>query len=227
MLPLVCLPLLLGEIEVVVSADFSRELQTTALTATVRIVNPSRETQGSGVVLGRKGSFVYVLTAHHVVDGADRLEVSTFSATTYPRPCRTYRSVRLVARADDMRDLALLRVITDDPMPSTLSLCPARLLLKDGKFKALAVGCTGGRAPTCAVDEVAGKKKVRREAEDKAASFWEVDRRQSGGDSGGPLVDKHGRLLGVCSGTNKEKTYYCHPDEIRTFLKKNGFDWLI
>jgi hypothetical protein len=34
-------------------------------------------------------------------------------------------------------------------------------------------------------------------------------------------------MLGVCSGTNKEKSYYCHLNEVRLFLQASGFDWLI
>jgi S1-C subfamily serine protease len=208
------------------SADFPKERQTAALAATVRVANLSQKAVASGVLLGRKGSFVYVLTAHHLVGRGDRLEVATFTASSSPRPSRVYRSVQVVARAEDMRDLALLRVVTDDPMPGTLALCPARLLPEEMGFKALSVGCTGGEAPTCVVDEVAGKKLARRENEEKAAAFWEVDRKQPEGRSGGPLIDRRGYLLGICSGTNKEKGYFTHPDEVRAFLVDNGFDWL-
>lgn len=219
--------LLPAQIETVETADFSKEAQTAALTATVRVVNGRQRVEGSGVVVGRKGSFVYVLTANHVVEKGDRLEVATFSAASYPKPARVYRSVRVVARAGDMRDLALLRVVTDDRMPGTLALCPARVVPEEAGFKALSVGCAGGEAPTVLVDDVAGKKRVRREGEDKAASFWEVDRKQAEGRSGGPLVDRRGYLLGVCSGTDRDKSYFCHPDEVRAFFKESGFDWLI
>jgi S1-C subfamily serine protease len=219
--------LLPAQVETVESAEFSKEAQTAALTATVRVVNVGQRVEGSGVIVGRKGGFVYVLTAYHVVEKAERLEVATFSAASYPKPARVYRSVRIVARADDMRDLALLRVSTDDPVPGKLSLCPARSVPEETGFKALSVGCAAGEAPTPRVDEVAGKKRVRREGEDKPAWFWEVDRKQAEGRSGGPLVDRRGYLLGVCSGTNQDKSYFCHPDEVRAFLRESGFDWLI
>jgi S1-C subfamily serine protease len=227
MLPLACLLLLPAQGEPADSSDFSKEQQTAALTATVRVVNVSRKVVGSGVILGRKGPFAYILTACHLVDRSDGLEVATFSTTSYPKPWRLYRSVRLVAGAGDIRDLALLRVVTDDPMPGTLALCPARFVPEGMGFKALSVGCSGGAAPTCQVDEVTGKKLARREAEGKAVAFWEVDRKQQEGRSGGPLVDRRGCLLGVCSGTNKEMSYFCHADEVRAFLIGSGFDWLI
>jgi S1-C subfamily serine protease len=226
-LHLVCLLLLPGQIETVDSAAFSKEMQKAAISATVRIVNAAQQSQGSGVLIGRKGPAVYILTAYHVVDGADRLEVAMFSENTYPRPYRVYRSGRLVAKADDMRDLALLRLITDGPVPEALSLCPARKMPNVVGFKALGVGCAASEAPTCLVEEVTGKERGRRKTEDKAAAFWEVDRQPADGRSGGPLVDQHGYLLGVCSGTNKEKSYFCHLDEVRGFLQNSGFDWLI
>jgi hypothetical protein len=105
-------------------------------------------------------------------------------------------------------------------------LCPARLVPAGKDFEALTVGCSEGEAPTCLVDVVAGKRFVRRGAAAKPVPLWEVDRRHLGGRSGGPLVSKAGHLLGVCSGTSKEKTYFCHTEEIRAFLKESGLDSL-
>jgi S1-C subfamily serine protease len=220
---LACLLLVPGEIETVQTPDFSKEAQTAAVCATVRVVNPLAKIAGTGVILGRKGPAVYVLTACHVIDaGGRKLEVHTFSASSHPDPARKYRSVRVVARADDTRDLALLLVVTDDALPS-LPLCPAGRVPEGMGFKALTVGCTDGKEPTCAVEEVTGKKRVRRESEFRAAFFWEVAHDQDDGRSGGPLVGKDGHLLGVCSGNSKDKSYYCHPDEVRVFLKECGF----
>jgi S1-C subfamily serine protease len=226
MFGLACVLLIPGQIETVPSVDFPKKAQMAAIAATMRVVNVSKRGEGSGVIVGRKGPFVYILTAQHVVDGGERLEVATFSATSYPRPHRRYRTVSVVAKAGDLRDLALLRLTTNDPMPGSLSLCPARLVPDGKRLAALTVGCSGGEAPTCQVDEVVGKKLARREAGGKTAYFWEVAQAPAEGRSGGPLVDQRGYLLGVCSGTNKGKAYFCHTDEVRAFLKQSGFDWL-
>jgi hypothetical protein len=225
MLNLASLLLLLGPIETVESPDFSRESQTSAVLATVRITNVSRESAGSGVIIGRKGSFVYILTVHHVVEKADRLEMAVFSRDSYPKPAKVYSSVQLVARADDVRDLALLRVVTDDPMPGSLSLCPARLTPNQKGCKALCVGCARGEAPTCRITGIE-KKLVQREKMGKVTTMWETEEKQPEGRSGGPLVDGRGQLIGICSGRNREKSYFSHIEEIRNFLKANGFDWL-
>ena len=206
--------------------DSPKDVRAEAARATVRVTNASKGAEGSGVVVGRKGSFVYVLTAHHVVDRGDDLAVATFAAGS-GRPHQVYRDVRVVARAGDGRDLALLRVVTDDPLPGKLALCPARRL-PDGKgpFPALSVGCARGEAPTCRADRVTGRKRVRRGPGATPSLMWEVDGAQAEGRSGGPLVDNRGYILGVCSGTSGKRSYFCHADEVRAFLKANGFGWL-
>lgn len=220
-----CLLLVPGQIETVESADYPAKAQIAAVAATVRIRNLTRKSEGSGVILGKKGAFVYVLTAQHVIEKGERMEVATFNETFYPRPANVYGAIQVVAKANDIRDLALLRVTIDGPIPGSLALCPARLVPDAKNFKGLTVGCIEGK-PTCQIDEVAGKRLIRRAEEDGSAQFWEVVKEQHGGRSGGPLVDKRGLLLGICSGVNKDKSYYSHTEEISAFLERNGFDWL-
>ncbi len=131
--------LLTGQVEILPSADFSREVQLSAIRATVRVVNVPEGT-GTGVVLGKKGEYVYILTAHHLVKKADRLEVSTFAVDTYPKPKKTYRSAEMVLDSDDLLDLALIRVRTDDDVPGSLQLCPEDLVPQQGSFNGLAAG---------------------------------------------------------------------------------------
>jgi S1-C subfamily serine protease len=217
-----------GQIEVLPSSEFSQERQLTAVAATVRIASDSGRTDnsgrtGSGAFIGRKGKHVYILTAHHLVKGAGHLEVATFSVGSYPRPSKVYRSAEVVAATNDIRDLAVLRLATDDNVP-VLELCPALVVPDKPGFSALAVGCTGRAAPTCLIDKVLASKRVRRETAAGSALFWEVDRKHSGGRSGGPLIDARGHLLGVLSGTSKGRSYFCHTEEIRSFLKEVGIE---
>jgi S1-C subfamily serine protease len=223
---MICVHLLLlfpAQVEIVPSAEFPRKLQMTAITATVRIVNVARKSEGSGVVLGRKGEFVYILTARHIVENAGRLDVSTFSAQTHPMPNRVYEAT-VMATTNSLRDLALIRLATQDEMPGSLPLFPAQFETERNPFQALSVGCSRGAAPTGLIDKVLGNRKVQRKMEEGTAFFWEVDRKQVPGRSGGPLVDRRGYLIGICSGTNQEKSYFCDIKEIRAFLKPHGLE---
>ncbi len=125
-----------------------------------------------------------------------------------------------------MRDLALIRLSADDPLPGSLALCPTRLLPKDKEFAALSVGCGAAEAPVCIVETVKGDKPIRRSEKMRPARFWETAGEQSAGRSGGPLMDRQGRLIGVANGVNRGKGYYCHASEIRRWLKSTDFDFL-
>jgi hypothetical protein len=154
--------------QLVEADDFPRPLQMKVVAASVRIVNRGEKVEGSGVIVGRKAGSLYVLTTAHLVSGQGRLEIATFSAESYPQEARVYTGAEVLARTKDVRDLALIRLATDDAPPGCLPLCPERLLPfgqgadlsareggvgadsgqagKDGDGPVLGGGCrTGGR----------------------------------------------------------------------------------
>ncbi len=222
----VALLLLAGEIPVVKSADFPAEMQKTAVTATVRIHNGVKNAEGSGVLVGKKGPEVYILTAWHVVDGADAVDVAVFAADTYPKPKVLYRLAQVVAVKKGLVDLALVRLIATDFIPEGVKLFPGEQVPTKQGFPGLSVGCAGGDEPTCLAIKVAGKRTVRSKEGTETARAWEVEPKHAPGRSGGPLLDKRGFLLGICSGTNGDRTYFAHLDEVRSFLREQGFRWL-
>lgn len=218
--------LLLGQVETIDSKEFGKELQVAAITATARLVNAGQNELGSGVVLRQKGAFVYVLTANHLVEKTERLEVGLFSAKSYPKPEHVATSVEVLARSKDA-DLALLRLTVRNPVSARLPICPAKLVPTEKEFPVLTVGCDDGLAPTCRLDAVRDKKRIRKPGENGAALVWEAAAEPAKGRSGGPLIDRRGQVIGLCSGRSDGKGYYCHLDEICRFFKQNGFSWLL
>jgi S1-C subfamily serine protease len=223
MLSLVLTLLVHADVETVPSREFSKEMQAAAATATVGVRNTAAGVDGSGVVVGRNGPFVYILTAHHLLDRAKGIEIAVYSARSYPRVEKTYTSAELLAVSPDS-DLALLRLATRDALPE-LRICTPSQAPEGKDFVVLTVGCDGG-APTCAVDRVKEKKRVQKGKEEGSAFCWETGVAPKAGRSGGPLLDREGRLIGVCSGANDGKGYYAHLEEIQRFLKRNGLNAL-
>ncbi len=205
------------------SDDFPKTLQMKAVAASVRVVNRTERLEASGVILGRKDGAFYILTAGHYLNRPGRLAVSTFTADSYPDAAHVYEKAEVVARARDIRDLALIRVETDDLPPGILPLCPERLLPPKGPFPALSVGCGAARAPVCLLETIREAKLVRLAGRMETALFWEAAGEQTPGRSGGPLIDRQGNVLGLASGTNDGKGYYCHAREIGRWLKSQGF----
>src|SRR5262249_61600306 len=75
--------------------------------ACVRVNAEDAGRTGTGVAIGKKGVFVYVLTASHVVSGSRKIEISP--APTPGAKATTWRDVELIVDAPE-QDVALLRV---------------------------------------------------------------------------------------------------------------------
>ncbi len=180
---------------------------------------------GSGVMIHRDGSGIFVLTAYHVVGELDRVTVMVFASAASGTRDRVYRSAIVVARSK-LEDLALVRVLTRDKLPPPVPLCPPAAVPRGRGVPVLCVGCEQGE-PTCFADEVVERDVVRAKKGFESVRFWEARIDPANGRSGGPLVDVNKRMLGICSGGNNKKGYYVHVDEIHKFLKKNAYESLL
>jgi len=140
---------------------------------------------GSGVILTKDG---YIVTNNHVIDGADRLEVTlndnrVFNAT--------------VVGADEMTDLALIKIDADDlpviPMGDSNA-------IKVGEW-VLAVGNPFGFTSTVTTGIVSAKaRSISGSTHGRSMgveSYIQTDAAVNPGNSGGALVNLAGELMGI------------------------------
>ena len=141
---------------------------------------PGRETGGSGVVIdGARG---FVLTNHHVIDGAARVVVIL--------PGGKERPVKLIRR-DPKSDLALLSI---EPVGLISAVWGDSEALDTGDW-VLAVGQPFGLSDTVTAGIVSGKGRGVGLA--LYEDLIQTDAAINPGNSGGPLVNMKGEVVGI------------------------------
>jgi Do/DeqQ family serine protease len=135
---------------------------------------------GSGVIVSPEG---YILTNHHVIEGAEAIEVNLNDGR---------RAMAKVIGTDPETDLALLKI--------ELSQLPAIVL---GQVDSLQVGdavlAIGnpfgvGQTVTSGIVSALGRKQL---GINTFENFIQTDAAINPGNSGGALVDAHGALMGI------------------------------
>lgn len=138
---------------------------------------------GSGVVIDEQG---YILTNNHVIDDAERLKV-TFADG------RVLRGK--VVGTDEMTDLAVIRVESEDPLPTaplgdSAALKAGQLVIAIGN----PFGLTGG--PTVTAGIVSSLKRSI-QARTGVLDLIQTDAAINPGNSGGPLVNTKGEVIAI------------------------------
>ncbi len=140
---------------------------------------------GSGFVWDKEG---HVVTNYHVVDGADKIEVTFLDGTTVPAE---------VVGSDPDADLAVLQV---DLSADRLS--PVTPGDSDAAFvgqRAIAIGNPFGQAWTLTTGVVSALGRTLPSGTSKYSipEMIQTDAAINPGNSGGPLLDREGRVIGV------------------------------
>ncbi len=155
--------------------------------------------RGTGVIIVDSG---LILTNLHVVQGAQRIEVTFFDGTD---------SEATVVGERPEHDLAVLQAKTlpDDMMPATMRSTAG---LKPGD-EVVAVGFPFGIGPSASAGVISGLKRdyVSPEGKRLLTNLIQFDAAVNPGNSGGPLVTLDGEVIGIVTGL-------LNPTENRVFI---------
>ena len=153
---------------------------------------PRRELErpgiGSGVIVRRNGSSVYILTNNHVVGGADEIEIGLYDGRRY--------EAELVG-GDERTDLALLTFNTSEEVPVATLGDSDDLYVGDW---VLAVGNPFGFHSTVTAGIVSATGRRAQQAGaglPELPDFIQTDAAINPGNSGGALVNIHGEVVGI------------------------------
>lgn len=157
--------------------------------------NMEREVKmsGSGVILEKTKDYLYMITNHHVIDGAKDLSV-TFSDD------KTYKAE--VVKYDENNDIAIIRVRIKNLSESTLSEIKP---IKIGDSNSLEIGesvvaignALGyGQSVTTGVVSAVNRNFSPKESLD-TKTYIQTDAAINPGNSGGALLNMKGELVGI------------------------------
>jgi serine protease Do len=138
---------------------------------------------GSGVIIDEKG---YVLTNNHVIDDAERLKVTLADGRVLKGK---------VAGTDEVTDLAVLKVESEEPLPAAAlgdsdGLKAGQIVLAIGN----PFGLTGGPAVTAGIVSSLDRSIQTRNG---VLELIQTDAAINPGNSGGPLVNTKGEVVAI------------------------------
>jgi serine protease Do len=148
-----------------------------------RMPEPARRGLGSGVVVSSDG---YILTNHHVIDGAETIQVDFTDGRTV--------DAKLIG-SDAASDLAVLKVEGSNLRPLKLGNSDA---VQVGDV-VLAVGNPLGIGQTVTMGIVSAKGRATGVGNGTYEDFLQIDAPINQGNSGGALVNTKGELIGINS----------------------------
>ncbi|MFC3659914.1 DegQ family serine endoprotease [Luteimonas notoginsengisoli] len=144
---------------------------------------PRGASMGSGFIISSDG---YVLTNHHVVDGADEVKVKLSDGREFTAK---------VVGSDEQSDVALLKIAATGLPALRIGDSNA---LKPGQW-AIAIGSPFGLDHSVTAGIVSAVGRSNPYAGQKYVPFIQTDVAINQGNSGGPLLNVHGEVIGINS----------------------------
>src|SRR6516165_9693265 len=144
---------------------------------------PSRSF-GSGFIVDPKG---VILTNHHVVSGADRVEITLQDGTKF-----TSQDIR----SDERTDLAIIRIKAEVALPY-LELGDSSQMEQGDRV--LAVGAPFGLTGSVTAGIISAKSRSLSKGPGGRDDYLQTDAAINPGNSGGPLISLDGKVIGITS----------------------------
>jgi S1-C subfamily serine protease len=192
-------------------------------------VSVPRTANGTGVIIGTKDGYAFLLTAAHVIGDypATAVSLDVTSPASYPKPAWYPGKANLLGRWPDP-DIALISFPLEGRTVSVLPLAPAwrRPKTFPQTGRSIGIGLGKDSIPTARAEVIRARDFIARDGK-QSAFFWQTDAPPQPGRSGGPLLDGQGRVIGIAVAKGGDRGYYAHHDEIVAALKRAGHGWLV
>ncbi len=186
----------------------------TSGTVVVRGRSYAVEGAGSGVVLTADG---YIVTNHHVVDGAETIQVKLIDGTSYDA---------VLVDSDATMDIAVLKIAATALPVATLGLS-SNLVVGD---TAVAIGNPLGELGGTVTQGIISSLDRQIDLDGNTMDLLQTDASINPGNSGGGLFDSHGRLIGIVvaksSGSGLEGLGFAIPiDHVKELIETMIGSW--
>ena len=181
----------------------------TTQTVTVRGQSYAVDGAGSGVVMTKDG---YIVTNHHVIDGAKTVTVKLLSGTSYDA---------VVVNSDSIADIAVLKIAATNLTPATIGLSSA-LGIGD---TAVAIGNPLGELGGTVTQGIISSLDRQIDLGGTTMTLLQTDAAINPGNSGGGLFNASGQLIGIViaksSGNGLEGLGFAIPiDSVKALIEK-------
>jgi S1-C subfamily serine protease len=138
--------------------------------------------QGSGFILNKEG---LILTNNHVIDNAQKVEVTLFDKHQYKAT---------VVTVDKGHDLALVKIDAPNLVPATLAETSTGLTVGQRVY---AIGNPFGLSGTMTRGIISAIRSVRGPESNPIDDAIQTDASVNPGNSGGPLLNSRGEVIGI------------------------------